>query len=83
MQQCNVYTKREKITFVIHAFICNENNLIFNSKLAIYHQYINSIGEDRIPTSNPSHQIKLRCVIPNVNTYISVYIHKCVNSTII
>ena len=68
---------------VIHAFICNESNHIFNSKLAIYHQYINSIEKDRIPTSNPSHQVKLRCVIPNDNTYIYVYIHKWVNSTII
>ena len=36
---------------VIHAFIYNESNLVFNSKLAIYHQHLNSIGEDRIPTS--------------------------------
>ena len=60
MQQCNIYAKREKIMSVIHAFICNENNLIFNSKLAIYHQYINSIEDDRIPTSSGKPQVNMR-----------------------
>ena len=41
---------------VIHAFIYSESNLVFKSKLAIYHQYLNSIGEDRIPTLSSNHQ---------------------------
>ena len=51
--------KNEEVMSVIHAFLCNESNLVFKSRLTIYHQYIDNIEEDRIPTSSGKPPIKV------------------------
>ena len=59
---------------VIHAFICSESNLVFKSKLAIHHQYINNIEEDRIPTSKKS--LNQRAMDePRLSTPIHIHKH--------